>query len=94
MSRLGYTVHLICCGSPLLVAASPARVIQESKRAMPVAYNVDVAIVGGSTWAVAAAVAATKTGASVFLAAPRPYLGEDLCATLRLRLEAGETPQT
>lgn len=61
---------------------------------MPVAYNVDVAIVGGSTWAVAAAVAATKTGASVFLAAPRPYLGEDLCATLRLRLEVGETPQT
>ncbi|MBD3266443.1 FAD-dependent oxidoreductase, partial [bacterium] len=35
-----------------------------------------------------------ENGAEVFLAAPRPYLGEDLCATYRLWLENGETPTT
>ena len=59
------------------------RVIVESAREIPVAFKADVAIVGGSTWAVSAAVAAAEEGARVFLAAPRPYLGEDLCATLR-----------
>lgn len=59
-----------------------------------VAYNVDVAVVGGATPAVAAAVAAAGEGARVFLAAPRPYLGEDLCATLRLELEDGQEPET
>ncbi|MFW6189696.1 MAG: FAD-dependent oxidoreductase [Planctomycetota bacterium] len=59
-----------------------------------VEYETDIAIVGGSTHAVSAAVAAAREGARVFLAAPRPYLGEDLCATLRLRLQAGQRPET
>ncbi|MBN1845266.1 MAG: FAD-dependent oxidoreductase [Sedimentisphaerales bacterium] len=54
------------------------------------AYDVDVVVVGSSSAGVAAAVAASREGASVFLAAPRTYLGEDLCATYRLWLEAGE----
>ncbi|NUQ66520.1 MAG: FAD-dependent oxidoreductase, partial [Pirellulales bacterium] len=33
-------------------------------------------------------------GAGVFLAAPRPYLGDDMTATLRLWLEEGEKPKS
>jgi hypothetical protein len=39
-------------------------------------------VAGGSTYAVAAAVAAAEKGASVFLVTDRPYLGEDLCMAL------------
>ncbi|MBM4020435.1 MAG: FAD-dependent oxidoreductase, partial [Planctomycetes bacterium] len=66
--------------------------VKESARGIPVAYSVDVVVVGGSTGGVTAAAAAAQAGATVFLAAPRPYLGEDMCATLRLWLEEGETP--
>ena len=66
--------------------------VNESARQIPVAYSVDVVVVGGSTGAVSAAVAASRAGAKVFLAAPRPYLGDDMTATLRLWLEEGETP--
>ena len=55
----------------------------QSEREIPVAYKVDIVVVGGSTAGVAAAVAASKKGASVFLAAQEPYLGEDLCGTYR-----------
>jgi len=64
----------------------------ESRRSIPIAYSVDVVVVGGSSHAVAAASAAARKGAKVFLAAPRPYLGEDLCATLRLWLPPGQAP--
>ncbi len=73
-------------------AASPG--VNESARELPVVYEADVAIVGGSTGAVAAAVSAAKSGAKVFLATRRTYLGEDMCASLRLWLEPGETPKT
>ena len=76
-----------------MVWAAPASVT-ESKRRLPVAYDVDVLVVGGSTGAVAAAVAAARAGARVFVAAPRTYLGEDLCATMRLWLEPGEEPDS
>ena len=69
-----------------------AEVVNESAREIPVAYDVDVVVVGGSTGAVAAAVAAAEEGARVFLAAPHPYLGEDMTATLQLWLEPGEAP--
>ena len=55
----------------------------QSERTIPVAYKVDVIVVGGSTAGVAAAVAASQKGASVFLAAQEPYLGEDICGTFR-----------
>jgi len=71
-------------------AGTPA--VNESARQIPVAYQVDVVVVGGSTGAVSAAVAAAQAGAKVFLAAPRPYLGDDMTATLRLWLEEGEKP--
>jgi len=66
--------------------------VNESAREIPVAYRVDVVVVGGSTGAVSAAVAAAESGAKVFLAAAPPYLGEDMTATLRLWLEPGEHP--
>ena len=66
--------------------------INESSRDIPVAYDVDVVVVGGTSGGVAAAVAAAQQGASVFLAAQYPYLGEDICGTYQLWLEPGETP--
>jgi len=80
--------------SPVASAADAPAWVQESAREIPVAYDVDVVVVGGSTGAVSTAVAAAQAGAKVFLAAPRPYLGEDLCGTLRLWLEEGETPSS
>ncbi len=56
----------------------------QSARKIPVAYNVDVVVIGGSLAAVAAAVSAAQSGARVFLAAQEPYLGEDVCGTFRL----------
>jgi hypothetical protein len=76
----------------LIAGSAFAGTVTESARDIPVAYEVDVVVVGGSTGAVSAAVAAAESGAKVFLAAPRPYLGDDMCASLRLWLEAGETP--
>ncbi|MCP4853763.1 MAG: FAD-dependent oxidoreductase [Fuerstiella sp.] len=68
--------------------------IVESDRKIPIAYETDVVVVGGTTGAVSAAIAAAEQGASVFLAAPRPYLGEDVCGTLRMWLHADEKPQS
>lgn len=45
-----------------------------------VVQQVDVVIIGGSSGAVAAAWAAHEAGRSVMLAAPRPYLGDDIAA--------------
>lgn len=56
----------------------------QSERKIPVAYNVDVVVVGGSTAGVAAAIEASRTGAKVFLLAQEPYLGEDISGTFRL----------
>ncbi|MCX5637160.1 MAG: FAD-dependent oxidoreductase, partial [Planctomycetota bacterium] len=66
--------------------------VNESARDIPVAYDVDVVVVGGTSGGVAAAVGAAQKGAKVFLAAQRPYLGEDLCSTYQLWLEPGEKP--
>ncbi|MCJ7674635.1 MAG: FAD-dependent oxidoreductase, partial [Sedimentisphaerales bacterium] len=72
----------------------PVAWVNESARNIPVAYDVDVVVVGGTSGGVAAAVAAAQQGAKVFLAAERPYLGDDLCGTYRLWLEPGEEPDS
>ena len=72
--------------------AESAAFVTESARRIPVAYEVDVVVAGGSSGAVAAAVAAAEGGARVFLAAPHPYLGEDICATNRLWMQEPEKP--
>lgn len=68
------------------------RAVTESARDIPVAYDVDVVVVGGTSGGVAAAVAAARNGAKVFLVAERPYLGEDICGTYRFWLEPDEVP--
>ncbi|MHC4406001.1 MAG: FAD-dependent oxidoreductase, partial [Planctomycetota bacterium] len=68
-----------------------AETVCQSARDIPVVREVDVLVVGGTTGAVAAATEAAGQGVSVLLVAPRTYLGEDLCATLRLWLEDDET---
>lgn len=89
--------NFILSVSLVLVAAhvvGAAEMVRESARDIPVAYDVDVVVVGGSTGAVSAAIAVAQQGSSVFLAAPYPYLGEDMTATLQLWLEPGEEPTT
>ncbi|HUT95116.1 MAG TPA: FAD-dependent oxidoreductase [Thermoguttaceae bacterium] len=83
-------VLLILVGAATLPAGVPS--VNESAREIPVAYEVDVVVVGGGTGAVSAALSAAEAGAEVFLAAPHPYLGDDMTATLRLWLEDGEEP--
>lgn len=84
----GLTLVLIQLIAPILRADA----VRESAREIPVVAECDVAIAGGTSGAVAAAVAAARSGAKVFLCAPRPYLGEDMTATLRTWLENDETP--
>lgn len=55
----------------------------QSERKLPVVYQVDLVVIGGSTAGVAAAVKAAQSGAEVFLVAQEPYLGEDICGTYR-----------
>lgn len=90
--RLAGAAAWACISASVLLGADGA--VVESAREVPVAGRADVVVVGGSTGAVAAAVAAARAGASVFLLAPRPYLGEDMAATLRLWLEPGEEPRS
>ena len=68
--------------------------VVEATAALPVAYDVDVLVAGGSLAAVEAACAAAQKGATVLLIEDRPYLGYDLCANQRLWLEPDEKPQT
>jgi len=69
--------------------ASAAGIV-ESEKALPLVQDVDVVVIGGSSGAVAAACKAAASGAKVFVAAPRPYLGEDMAGKLRLRMDADE----
>jgi flavin-dependent dehydrogenase len=78
----------------MATAGRAATTVNEPSREIPVAYQVDVVVVGGSTGAVSAATSAARAGAKVFLAAPHPYLGDDMTATLRLWPEPGATPRS
>ncbi len=80
--------------SSALVESLPAGHALQPAGAVPVLKEVDVVVVGGSSGGVAAALEAARAGARVFVAAPRPYLGEDICATYRYWLEPGEELST
>lgn len=90
MARFLAAALLVASCGVLPAWAAPA--VVEAARSLPVAYNVDVVVVGGSSGAVSAAIAAAEGGARVFLLAPRPYLGDDLCETRRLWLDEDEVP--
>ncbi len=81
---------VIVIGSSLL----SAKTVNEPARDIPVIADTDIVVVGGASAGITAALEAAKNGARVFVAAPRPYLGEDLCGTYRLWLEPDEIPQT
>ncbi|WDE97292.1 FAD-dependent oxidoreductase [Lentisphaera profundi] len=75
-------------------AQSNSMTVSESERQIPLSYDVDVIVVGGTLRGVAAAEAAAKAGAKVFLVTDRPYLGEDVCATQRLWIKSDQKPKT
>ncbi len=62
-----------------------------TQTSIPITGRYDVVVVGGSVRAVAAATVAAENGCEVFLAAPRPYLGDDMCSTLLLWQKADES---
>ena len=82
---------LLICPS-YMVASSDT--IVERETSLPLAYDVDVLVAGGSLAGVEAACVASDKGASVLVIESRPYLGYDICANQKLWLEPGETPQT
>ena len=94
MRNCKFKMAVVCVFFCAACLPASAKVVNESARDIPLTYDVDVVVVGGSSAGVAAAVEAAESGAKVFLAAPRPYLGEDLCATYRLWLEEGEEPES
>lgn len=65
-------------------AASEKQYLRDADRRIPVSYETDVLILGGSTQAVAAAVESARAGAKTMLVTNDNYLGDDLTATLRL----------
>ena len=90
MLKLGRICFLL--GIAIWPGTGIAETVRESAREIPMVAEVDVVVVGGTMGGVAAAVEAARHDAEVFLIAPRNYLGEDLCATLRLWLEEDEAP--
>jgi len=78
-------VAIMCVGAACLTqAVLSAEPVAQTARSVPVVRDADVVVVGGGSAAVAAAVAAKTNGASVFLVAPRTYLGDDLAGTREL----------
>ena len=78
---------------PSYLVASSDRIV-DGETSLPLAYDVDVLVAGGSLAGVEAACVASDKGASVLVIESRPYLGYDICANQKLWLEQGETPQT
>lgn len=66
----------------------------ESERKIPLFTEADIVVVGGSSRAVAAAVAAAKEGCKVFLVAYMPYLGDDICGSFLYDRKEDEEMET
>jgi FAD dependent oxidoreductase len=90
LNGLGFMSVLLAASLPLASALE----VMEPAGELPVLKSVDVVVVGGTSGAVAAAVAAAGAGATVFLVAGKNALGDDLAATYQLWLEPGETPSS
>ena len=89
-----FTSIMIQAAATLILQAQSDVTIVEGERTLPIAYDVDVVVAGGSLAGVEAAIAAAEKGAAVLLVDSRPYIGYDLCATQKLWLKPGETPAT
>ncbi len=82
--------NMLLAAAGMLAANLMGAGVVEPAKELALVQDVDVVVVGGSSGAVAAAVKAKAAGASVFLVAQRPFLGEDMAATYRLRLSDDE----
>ena len=78
---------------PGFLAASSKSIV-ERETTLPLAYDVDVLVAGGSLAGIEAACVASDKGASVLVIESRPYLGFDICANQKLWLDPDEKPQT
>jgi len=85
-------VSVLIVSQACLTSASER--IVEGEKSLPLAYDVDVLVAGGSLAGIEAACAASDNGATVLVIESRPYLGYDICAHQKLWLEPGEKPQT
>lgn len=68
--------------------------VRETARELPVAAEVDVAVIGSGPGAIGTAVEAAKAGASVLLLCPDFYLGGEMAGENRYWLADGEVPQS
>ncbi len=86
---------LIAAGIALsaVLTSESGQLVTESARELPLAYDVDVVVAGGSLAGVEAACAAADQGATVLLVESRPYLGYDLCAYQRLWIDTDAPPE-
>ena len=66
----------------------------EGQRKIPIIAKTSIIVVGGSSRAIAAAVAAAKTGCDVFLIGYMPYLGDDICGSFLFEHNKDEKLQT
>lgn len=66
--------------------------VTEEEKQIPVIAEVDLIVVGGTSAAIAAAGAASRSGSKVFLVAPLSYLGDDICGSFRFVCDKGESP--
>jgi len=93
-AKEGSKMRCVCACLLLTLFVYPAfgaESVHQSSRQIPVVRQVDLVVVGSTLGAVAAATEAAKEGVRVLLVGSRPYLGEDICATMRLWLDEGET---
>ena len=94
MNRFFSTGVVFMVGAAFAAAfAQTQKTIVESARQIPLVGEADVVVVGGTTAGVAAALAAKEAGASVWLLAERPYLGDDMAGTLQLVLPDDAEPK-
>ncbi len=68
--------------------------VRETARELPVAAEVDVAVIGSSIGAIGTAVEAARAGASVLLLSSDYYLGRDMAGENHYWLADGEVPQS
>ena len=66
----------------------------EGQRKIPIIAKTSIIVVGGSSRAIATAVAAAKTGCDVFLIGYMPYLGDDICGSFLFEHNKDEKLQT
>ncbi len=89
MKSTGLWMAAAACVSAAIAAARGGECM-EPARTLPLIQDVDVVVVGGSCGAVAAAEAAAREGATVFLVTAGLALGDDVAGTLRLWAEPDE----